>query len=271
MKVRVIKVIPVALASRRGALRAVLATLPLFLVTTILVIATSLGRLSLPRWPIMRDLSWPNYPALVAAFLLLAVVEAVILAVWMIAIQRFLLLSERPSRAGLTAQPRRVLHYASFLAIPLVITRVYSILLLAFQSMEVTVDWQLAFGQALQFTLAILPFLLLCLMAILFPAIALDAKAATFRNAYADSRRGLWRILLVQFVTYLPFLILQGIVLSAMKGGSMQIAGGMVAFLSVASMAAYAACCTHVYRGYAHALASPGPSSRPDQRPSSLN
>jgi len=270
MKVKVINVIPVVFASWRGAFSAVVATLPLFLITTVLLIAASLGRLSLPTWPVMRDLNWPNYHALIAVFSLLAVVEAVVLAVLMIAIQRFLLLSERPSRAGLTAYPRRVLYYAGYLAIPLVISRVYSILIFALTPLEVTADWQLAFVKALQFTFAILPFLLLCLMSILFPAIAIDAESATFRNAYVNSRRGLWRILLVQFGASLPFLILLGTTMTVMRGGSVQIAGGMIVLIVVASMAVYATCCTFIYRGYAQALASPPAPSHADRRPNSL-
>ncbi|MFO0993297.1 MAG: hypothetical protein U1E67_15340 [Hyphomicrobiales bacterium] len=270
MKVKIIKVIPVVLASWRAGFSAVVATLPLFLVTVVVMITTGAGRLSLPTWPLMRDLIWPNYPALTAVFTVTALVEAIVLAVLMIAIQRFLLLSERPSRAGLAANPRRTLRYAAYLAIPLVISRLYSIMVFALKPLEVTADWQLASLQALLFTFAILPFLLLCLMSILFPAIAIDARAATLRNALADSRRGLWRILLVQFGTALPILILLGVTMSVMRGSSVQVAGGMVVFLVVASMAAYAACCTYVYRGYAQALASLANAAQSDQQSKSL-
>jgi hypothetical protein len=123
-----------------------------------------------------------------------------------------------------------------------------------------TERWLLALMQALYLVIALLPYVLLVLFAVLFPAIAIDAAAVTLEGALADTRRGAWRIFLVVLLTQLPILVISWIVsMTAIAMGTSfrEIFVTFASILFAASMAVYAASCTYVYACYANAVKQP--------------
>src|SRR5262245_51473181 len=130
MKVDVIYVISVTMASFHAAVRAIAAMMPLTVIAVALFIAIHFARLMVLRSSFFGSMAVPSYWRLIAASAVIAIAETAVLAVWMIAIQRFLLLSERPSRETITENSLRFLRYAGYLAIAMLLWRLFPLLLL---------------------------------------------------------------------------------------------------------------------------------------------
>jgi hypothetical protein len=64
------------------------------------------------------------------------------------------------------------------------------------------------FGFLIVLVLFVLVITIQLRLLMLFPAIAVDAPAADWRNAMADTKGHTWRVLFVMLVTWLPILIL---------------------------------------------------------------
>jgi hypothetical protein len=239
--------------------------LPLSVLVAALLIALNLGSM----WFLLRTTYFgvfaaPHFGRLIAAVIAFAIVEAVLLAVWMIAIQRYLLLSERPTLPTIMQNPHRVLRYAGFLAVVIALWRLVPMLLVFpdFQ-LPVTEGSLLALAQALYFFFLLLPYVFLLLFAILFPLLAV-ADAAKLQAALSDTRRGLWRIFLVFIFTQLPFVALAWIAIQVPKSQGAwpsEIDMIIATVIFTASMAVYAASCTYFYACYAKAAHQPAVSA----------
>ncbi len=98
--------------------------------------------------------------------------------------------------------------------------------------------------------------------AILFPAIAIDAPGASWRNARNDTKGSSWRVVLIMFCVAVPpivvVVLLYYILLPPDFSRPSRLLFSLVqAIMSVASLCAFAAAASHIYRARADTLAQP--------------
>jgi hypothetical protein len=97
-------------------------------------------------------------------------------------------------------------------------------------------------------------------MLILFPAIAVDASGADWKNAMADTRGHSWRVFFVAVLTGIPafaLIILIQYLLADPSGagwGLGIVAGLLQGFTGVLMLAAYAAAASKLFAAYANRL-----------------
>ena len=93
---------------------------------------------------------------------------------------------------------------------------------------------------------------------VLFPAIAVDAPGASFRNAFDDTRSCFWRIFGILIVSMLPVLVVAaGVVISL---GPLSAAGRLIeAVVNMLAMALAIAIASRLYLGLSDSLGRPGP------------
>ena len=256
MKVKVIRVIPVTLASWRAAFAAFNAMKGLFALALAAVIVLGLLRYRSLFWPAYENPPYLQFAAWTAA---LDLCEVGVLSILAIAVHRFVLLSETTSKDTLFVSPRRLLTFAAYAAIPILAWRqsqlwmLFHIPLIA----DLIEEYMIAVAQ-LAFLAALAS---LATMVILFPAIAVDAEGANLRNAWRDSWRGSWRILLVVFCTQLPIYIgifgiigFFGIVIASAMASGLQVTSVIMALFFFVATPVFAACGSFLYLCYSDTL-----------------
>lgn len=104
--------------------------------------------------------------------------------------------------------------------------------------------------------------------AILFPAIAVDAPGAGWRNARQDTKGHSWRVAFIYLCVALPLLLLIPIYFLYMTSGAQGMTGHIVfsvvtLIIQVPTLCAFAAAASHIYRAYANNLARPAGTAGP--------
>jgi hypothetical protein len=196
-----------------------------------------------------------NNPQLIQSILLSSVI-IIVTAMLMVPIafltHRSVLLDDRTTLTG--QSPERVAHFLRVALIWTLLTLLPDILLLLCALLQISVV-------GLVFIFFYIPILIVAIKTlILFPAIATDAPAATWRNANEDSRGHGLRILVVMILCTVPFSLWQAVtvIVYAPPGvptfGSKMVLAGVSAALQVLATSAYAAAASRLYRSYGHRL-----------------
>ncbi len=238
----------------------------LFLLTAILTTILAAAQLLLVH-EIAQSLPFQTsyvVSAASAVVIAYAVIQALILMPLAIAVHRFVLLGEvfntRPLQINVHRY-KRFATYASLLALILTIPKLQTILE---ETMSYNRDEPLPSVFApIRFAVSVLVYAFFAATMALFPAIAVDAEGAGFRNALNVSRYDLLRILAAVVFGLLPIVIFQLAlqyvhqILSTWYGpfyNSWQPAlwqGAVFAVPAVAGTATLAAMASYVYAGYA--------------------
>lgn len=173
-----------------------------------------------------------------------------------IAVHRFLLLGEVRDNYRLDLQDPRFMKFFTFLAglaivmfVPRLIGGLFSV-----------PTGHSAFGGLVSFVLSIVAAVILVRNVILFPAVAVDAPGADWRNAMADTKGHSWRVFFVLLCVILPPAIVVAIALAILF--VIPLIGWIIAIaiqaaFGVFGVAATAAAASRLYAEYAQQLGRP--------------
>jgi hypothetical protein len=188
--------------------------------------------------------------------LIYAVVEGLLLTPLAIAVHRFLLLNEAKDGYRIDTQDPRFMKFFTFLAglsVVMLIPRLIGDLLSS--PMGPT-----GFSEFITFILAIVAVVILVRNVILFPAVAVDAPGAEWRNAMADTKGHSWRVFFILLCVVLPPAILAMILLViffVIPFIGWIIGVAIQAAFAVLIVAATAAAASRLYAAYANQLGRP--------------
>lgn len=164
-----------------------------------------------------------------------------------IAVHRYIVLGEITPRYRLAPSEPRFLLFFGWSAV-LSLGSAVPVLL----GLLVTADFALVLGVAL----IVLFFIASVRLIILFPAIAIDAPGADWRNAWADSRGNFWRIFGIIMFTMLP-LILAGLLLMGLFGAQSRILIVISSVIALAGGVLGVAAASRLYQALARRLDAP--------------
>jgi hypothetical protein len=137
----------------------------------------------------------------------------VLLAPFMIAVHRYILLGERTRRYSIEPASQHFQLFAGWLVVLGLLASIPSYLVVATTPAGPIYH----FGRppspdpaqiVMLFAVLSTVFVLLTRMIILLPAVAIDAPGATWQNAFADTRRNTWYVVLASFLPAIPLLLL---------------------------------------------------------------
>ena len=187
---------------------------------------------------VARRLLLPADPGVATATLLgefvLSIAQAFLLTPFLIAVHRFVILGETGRYKLAPAEHRFQLFFMWSIALSLLAWGP-PFVLWAFKSASIPGTLSLALVSLLYIIVATIISLRLI---ILFPAIAVDAPGATWRNAMADTKGSAWRILFIGLVSALPLIglaLLLGLIAFSL-GASKEIARPSVSWIAVTSV-----------------------------------
>jgi hypothetical protein len=190
----------------------------------------------------------------------LGIVQGLVLTPVAIATHRFVLLGEVTQRYLLNASdPRFVKFFLVSVAFQFLIGIPSTLVTLSLKTQGIT-SGILATAFGLLFFVAI--FVAVRIL-ILFPAIAVDAAGAEWRNAYRDSKGNFWRTLLILTVVVLPTLLvtMPFYFMLAWPDGPGLLGGAILSVVQsifgVASLAACAAVASQLYAAWSERLRMP--------------
>lgn len=190
----------------------------------------------------------------------LGIVQGLVLTPVAIAMHRFVLLGEVTQRYLLNpSDPRFVKFFLVSVAFQLLIGMPGTLVTLSLKS-ESVIGGILATVFGIMFFVAV--FVAIRIL-ILFPAIAVDAAGAEWRNAYRDTQGKFWRTFLVLTVAVLPTLLLTmpAYFLLAWPDGPGLVGGeifvAIQSILGVASLAVCAAVASQLYLAWSERLSLP--------------
>jgi hypothetical protein len=229
-------------------------------IACVLMIATSLARQAIvPSSPMPFGSPWGYVIAISHG-----TVNAVLLAPMAIAVHRFVLLGETTNRYPLEPRSSRYLRFVGFALLvqilPLIPVYIMTLLVLDDQH-----DWTLATG------LSILGFVLIIAIVlrrvILFPAIAIDAPGATWRNAALDIKGSSWRLAVIFVLVALPLMLMSFVFnifallpmpLVPPNTSKALLSSVIGAVIGVAALCAFAAAASRIYQARADFMTRPG-------------
>jgi hypothetical protein len=188
--------------------------------------------------------------------LIYAAAQGFLLTPLAIAVHRFLLLGEATDGYKLDTQDPRFMKFFTFLAglaVVMLIPRLIGELL------SPPMDPS-TFGRLIAFVLSIVAVIILVRNVILFPAVAVDAPGADWRNAMADTKGHSWRVFFILFCVIVPPAIVVAILLAIFF--LIPIIGWIIAVAIQAAfgvfiVAATAAAASRLYVDYANQLGRP--------------
>jgi hypothetical protein len=224
----------------------------LFLIATVALAALNLVYFSLAM------VAFPGGPGLFGFLigLIYAVAQSFLLTPLAIAVHRYLLLGETSDAYRLDPQDARFKKFFTFLAglaVVMFVPRLIGELLSSPFGPSVL-------GRLVGFVLSIIAAVVLVRNVILFPAVAVDAPSADWRNAMADTQGHSWRVFFILFCAILPAAIVAAIVLVVFA--FIPLIGWLIATVIQAAfgvfvVAATAAAASRLYVDYARLLGRP--------------
>jgi hypothetical protein len=142
--------------------------------------------------------------SLVASFLS-SMAEALVLTPYLIAVHRFIILGEVTARYALTVGDRRFQRFFGWSVV---------LALISFAPIFLALLLPLSPGSRVWFML-IFGFIIVVValrVTILFPAVAVDAPSASWRNAMADTAGFAWRIFMTGIISVFPWFLVSAVV-----------------------------------------------------------
>ncbi len=187
---------------------------------------------------------------------LISIVQAYFLTPVAIAVHRFVLLGELTERYAPNPSDPRFMRFFAFSVVYQLLTGVPSFLMSLTGKTETGVGLVLAF---IFFVLLVIALIASLRLLILFPAIAVDARGADWRNAMADTKGHTWRVFFIMLVTSLPALIISVPLYFTLAWPRPELVGGIVlgvfqAVIGVLLLAACAAVASRLFAAFANKL-----------------
>ena len=245
-------IISAALAAWQDALAARQRMPNLFLIAIVALAALNVVYFGL------AIIAFPGGPGLVAFIvgMIYAVAQGFLLTPLAIAVHRFLLLGEVVDAYRLNAQDTRFMRFFTFLAGLAVVTFVPKLV----SELLSSPFGPSLFARLVGLILSIVAAVIMVRNVILFPAVAVDAPGADWRNAMADTRGHSWRVFFILLCAILPaaIVVLVALVIFALIpliGWIIDIA--IQATFGVFVVAATAAAASRLYVDYAQQLGRP--------------
>lgn len=252
-------IIGTALAAWEDAFRAI-GSMPIVAGIALVIIVL----LALATYLIIPNpLALVGSPWLPLSSIISSIVYGVLLAPLAIVVHRYVLLGEVANRYPLDPFSARYVRFAAFGVLVKLLSSLPSLIESFMRDDEQDSVLHAALGLAV-FVLLIAVIIVTVRRVILFPAIAIDAPGATWRNARNDTKGSSWRVALIMFCVALPALIvvllLYYVLLVPEIGGPGLVVLSLVrSIVAVASLCAFAAAASHIYRVRANALAGTAP------------
>lgn len=190
-----------------------------------------------------------------------SIVYGVLLAPLAIVVHRYVLLGEVANRYPLDPFSARYVRFAAFAVLVKIVWLLPSYIENFMRDDEQDTALHAALG-LVGFALLIAVVIVTVRRVILFPAIAIDAPGASWRNARNDTKGSSWRVALIMFCVAVPALIvillLYYVLVGLEFGGPSVVLFSLVrSVVAIASLCAFAAAASHIYRARADALAQP--------------
>lgn len=190
-----------------------------------------------------------------------SIVYGVLLAPLAIVVHRYVLLGEVANRYPLDPFSARYVRFAAFAVLVKIVWLLPSYIENFMRDDEQDTALHAALG-LVGFALLIAVVIVTVRRVILFPAIAIDAPGASWRNARNDTKGSSWRVALIMFCVAVPALIvillLYYVLVGLEFGGPSVVLFSLVrSVVAIASLCAFAAAASHIYRARADALALP--------------
>jgi len=180
-----------------------------------------------------------------------SIVYALLLAPLAIIVHRYVLLGEVANRYPLDPFSARYVRFAVFAVLVRILWSVPTIIggFLGGEEEETAV---LALLGLTVLVLFIAVVIVTVRRVILFPAIAIDAPGATWRNARRDTKGSSWRVVFILFCTALPAIILRGLLGYALLkpgfgGNHRLIFSLLVPILEIPTLCAFAAAASRIW------------------------
>jgi hypothetical protein len=195
-----------------------------------------------------------------------SIVRGVLLAPLAIVVHRYVLLGELTDRYPLDPFNARYVRFAGFAVLVNVLWSLPSVIEGYTPDMQQIPGIGASLG-IVSTALSVTIIVVVVRRVILFPAVAIDAPGATWSNARRDTKGSSWRVALILFLVALPALIAAGalyyfyyFMLGAGLGGGSQLTFTLLRSLfAVATLCAFAAAASHIFRARADNLARPVP------------
>jgi hypothetical protein len=183
-------------------------------------------------------------------------VQALLLTPLAIAVHRFLVLGETNDNYRIDTQDPRFVKFLTFLVGLFVISFIPQLL----RSLFISPTGTSAFGGLISLIVSIIVAIIAVRVLIVFPAVAVDAPGAEWRNAMADTKGHSWRVFFILLCLILPAAVVVSIVLFIcfmipLIGWLISVA--IQAAFSVMIVAATAAAASRLYIDYANQLGRP--------------
>jgi hypothetical protein len=253
-----------AIAAWRDAFKAIGAMPGMAGIAFVILLAISLG--SFLIFPNPFDLV--GNPLLPLVGILSSIISSIFLAPLAIAVHRYVLLGEVTNGYRLEPSSPR---YQRFVGFAILVNLLWSVPttmqgLLPDSKAEPLIS---GVGGLIALVLFIAIIIMLVRRAILFPAIAVDAPGAGWRNAGQDTKGHSWRVAFIYLCVALPSLLLIiPIYYLYMTSGAQGMTGRIVysvvtSIIQVPTLCAFAAAASHIYRAYANNLARPAGTAGP--------
>jgi hypothetical protein len=204
-------------------------------------------------------------PELVGLTLALRIVVTFLVTPVAIAVHRFVLLGEVPGRYALNPSDPRFRRFFGFAAALNLIGAIWLVSAIPTkQELGPATSTTLAFTLLmLLVVIVVVPITMIVSVrtVILFPAIAIDAADASWRNAMRDSKGHSWRVFFILFATALPALV-PTFLLAKLAGAGAIVWTGMIlivveAILGGLTICAVAAVASRLYQAFATSLGRP--------------
>ena len=175
----------------------------------------------LVRRVLLPDMSGVSSGPLLLEFVV-AGVQAFLLTPYLIAVHRFIVLNEAGQRYALAPAEQR---FQLFFLWSMVLSLMYWLPSFAMSGLSKEPAVIFLAGIATIVVLLLIATTIISLrLVILFPAIAVDAPGATWRNAMADTKGNAWRILFVSLLAALPIIVT--VIVVAVIGASIGLTSG---------------------------------------------
>ncbi len=197
-----------------------------------------------------------------------SVIQAFVVAPLAIAVHRYVLLGERAGGYALDLSSPRYMRFVGFAVLINVLLSVPAVVISLLPTDPENIG-QGAVGGIVALVLFIIIAIVAVRRAILFPAVAVDAAGATWKNARDDTKGNSWRVLFIMICTSLPVIAISVplywvlIKQPAATLGNKIVFAVLTTVIQIPTICAFAAAASHVFRTLADNLARPAGGAGP--------
>jgi hypothetical protein len=200
--------------------------------------------------------------ALQVVSIISSIIQSFVVAPLAIAVHRYVLLGEVATGYALDPSSPRYLRFVGFAVLVNMLMIVPSLVFAVLPMDDKNIAMG-ALGGVIAIVLLIFIIIVVLRRAILFPAIAVDAPGATWKNARNDTKGNSWRVLLILICVTIPVIAISVPLYFMLLKPPGVTTTGQIAFsvistvIQVPTVCAFAAVASHIFRALADSLARP--------------